>query len=141
MLQILVFLLAHLSRRNPTMLTVLLVLALLLATVLWKRTARSALPLPPGPKPLPLIGNVFDMPTKRIGPALRELGGKYGTSRPNRDVTRKLSDMLLNAGELTYLNMLGQPMVILNTYEAAVGLLEGRSANTSDRPRIVMAEL
>lgn len=85
MLQILAFALAHLSRRNPTMLTVLLVLAFLLATVLWKRTARSALPLPPGPKPLPLIGNMFDMPTKRIGPALRELGNKYGTSRPNRD--------------------------------------------------------
>nr|BED43018.1 cytochrome P450 monooxygenase [Trametes versicolor] len=103
------------------MLTVLLVLALLLVMVLWMRTARSALPLPPGPKPLPFIGNVFDMPTKRIGPALRELGGKYG--------------------DLTYLNMLGQPMIILNSHEAAVGLLEGRSANTSDRPRIVMAEL
>lgn len=47
----------------------------------------------------------------------------------------------LNSGELTYLNMLGQPLIILNSYEAAVGLLESRSANTSDRPRVVMADL
>lgn len=87
MLQVPTFLPAHLSRRNPTMSTVLLVLALLLATVLWKRTARSALPLPPGPTPLPFIGNAFDMPTKRIGPALRELGGKYGKPRLNPDIT------------------------------------------------------
>ncbi|KAH9847427.1 O-methylsterigmatocystin oxidoreductase [Lenzites betulinus] len=61
------------------------------------------------------------MPTKRLAPALRDLGSKYG--------------------ELTYMNMLGQPMVILNSYDAAIKLLEGRSANTSDRPRMVMAEL
>nr|BED43019.1 cytochrome P450 monooxygenase [Trametes versicolor] len=104
-----------------TMQTALLVLALILATVLWKRRAKSGLPLPPGPRPLPFIGNLFDMPTKHIAPALREMGSRYG--------------------ELTYLNMLGQPIIILNSYEAAIGLLEGRSANTSDRPRLVMAEL
>ncbi|EIW55305.1 cytochrome P450 [Trametes versicolor FP-101664 SS1] len=104
-----------------TMQTALLVVALTLAMVLWKRKAKAGLPLPPGPRPLPFIGNLFDMPTKHIAPALREIGSRYG--------------------ELTYLNMLGQPIIILNSYEAAIGLLEGRSANTSDRPRLVMAEL
>ncbi|KAI0326166.1 O-methylsterigmatocystin oxidoreductase [Cubamyces sp. BRFM 1775] len=61
------------------------------------------------------------MPTKRLGPALREMGVEYG--------------------DVTYLDMLGKPMLILNTYEAAVGLLESRSSNTSDRPGFVMAEL
>ncbi|KAI0822975.1 O-methylsterigmatocystin oxidoreductase [Trametes gibbosa] len=61
------------------------------------------------------------MPTKRLAPALRDLGSKYG--------------------ELTYMSTLGQPMIILNSYDAAIKLLEGRSANTSDRPRMVMAEL
>ena len=32
-------------------------------------------------------------------------------------------------------------MIIINSYDAAVGLLEAKSANTSDRPRLVMAEL
>ncbi|KAI0350838.1 O-methylsterigmatocystin oxidoreductase [Trametes cingulata] len=37
--------------------------------------------------------------------------------------------------------MFGQPMLILNSYNAAIALLEGRSANNSDRPRLIMAEL
>ncbi|EIW55314.1 cytochrome P450 [Trametes versicolor FP-101664 SS1] len=104
----------------PTML-IALSFALVAAAVLWAHRVRSKLPLPPGPRPLPFIGNLFDMPKKHLAPALRELGEKYG--------------------ELTYLNILGQPMIILNSYEAAVGLLESRSANTSDRPGVVMAEL
>ena len=32
-------------------------------------------------------------------------------------------------------------MIVINSYDAAVGLLETKSANTSDRPRLVMAEL
>ena len=47
----------------------------------------------------------------------------------------------LTIGDVTYLDLLGKPMLILNTYEAAVGLLESRSSNTSDRPGLVMAEL
>ena len=31
-------------------------------------------------------------------------------------------------------------MIVINSYDAAVGLLEAKSANTSDRPRLVMAE-
>ncbi|KAI0367632.1 O-methylsterigmatocystin oxidoreductase [Pilatotrama ljubarskyi] len=100
---------------------ILIILGAFAGIVLWRRRDRSRFPLPPGPKPLPIIGNLFDMPTKRYGPALRDLGAKYG--------------------DMTYLNMFGQPMLILNSYDAAIALLEGRSANTSDRPRIVMAEL
>ncbi|KAI8969785.1 O-methylsterigmatocystin oxidoreductase [Trametes punicea] len=97
------------------------VLALIL---LWKRDTRRAardLPLPPGPVRLPIIGNLLDMPTRRIAPALRDLGQKYG--------------------DMTYLDMFGQPMIILNSYESATAILEGRSLNTSDRPQFVMPEL
>ena len=44
-------------------------------------------------------------------------------------------------GDVVYFDVFGQPMVVINTYDAAVALLEARSANTSDRPRIVMADL
>ncbi|KAI0631045.1 O-methylsterigmatocystin oxidoreductase [Trametes polyzona] len=105
--------------------TIVLVLALVLAAVIWGRKdskgRRSSLPLPPGPRPLPVIGNLFDMPTKRLAPTLRELGDKYG--------------------DIVYLDMLGQPIIVINSYDAAIGLLEGRSTNTSDRQQIVMAEL
>ncbi|KAI0357867.1 cytochrome P450 [Trametes cingulata] len=47
----------------------------------------------------------------------------------------------LNAkyGEVVYLDVLGQSMVVLGTHEAAVELFEKRSANYSDRPRSTMA--
>ena len=44
-------------------------------------------------------------------------------------------------GEVTYLNVFGQPTLVVDSYDAAFFLLENRSSNTSDRPRLVMAEL
>ncbi|KAI0642608.1 O-methylsterigmatocystin oxidoreductase [Trametes meyenii] len=96
-------------------------LVLLLVARLRRSRVRSVLSLPPGPKPLPIIGNLLDMPTKRQAPILREMGKKYG--------------------DITYLNVFGQPTLILNSHVAAVELLDHRSGNTSDRPRIVMAEI
>lgn len=123
----------------PTML-IALTFALVTAAVLWAHRVGSKLPLPPGPRPLPFIGNLFDMPKRHLAPALRELGEKYGGWNIINTACLSLIPFL-DAGELTYLNMLGQPMIILNSYEAAAGLLESRSANTSDRPGVVMAEL
>jgi len=39
---------------------------------------KNKLPLPPGPKRLPLIGNVHQMPTENPWLAFREWGKKYG---------------------------------------------------------------
>ncbi|KZP21555.1 cytochrome P450 [Athelia psychrophila] len=76
--------------------------------------------LPPGPSGWPLIGNMFDVPR---GPTIwieyREMCKKYKS-------------------DIVYLNVLGKPMVVLNTLEAATELLERRSAIYSDRPRFVM---
>ena len=43
---------------------------------------QKQLPLPPGPPPLPLIGNLFDVPTKDLGAKFRKISDKYGTSEP-----------------------------------------------------------
>ena len=40
-----------------------------------------------------------------------------------------------------YLNVLGQPMVVIGSYKIARELLDKRSGNYSDRPRSVMAGL
>ena len=40
-----------------------------------------------------------------------------------------------------HMTLLGQSVVVLGSYEATIELLEKRSANYSDRPRSVMAEL
>ena len=34
--------------------------------------------LPPGPRPLPLVGNVLDFPTKHLGREFRQLSLKHG---------------------------------------------------------------
>lgn len=61
-----------------------LLLLLLLALLAWAAlrirvgSRLSVAPLPPGPKRLPVIGNLLDMPTKNMAPLLHEMGKKYG---------------------------------------------------------------
>lgn len=62
----------------PLLLVVLAFAAVWLAQTLLLRTKRK-LPLPPGPKPLPLIGNVLDMPREHEWLAFTEWGRQYGT--------------------------------------------------------------
>lgn len=44
-------------------------------------------------------------------------------------------------GDVMYLNMLRRSVVVLNSVEAAIDLLEKRSANYSDRPPFPIFEL
>ncbi|EJF57391.1 hypothetical protein DICSQDRAFT_35162, partial [Dichomitus squalens LYAD-421 SS1] len=44
-------------------------------------------------------------------------------------------------GDVVYLDVFGQPTIIIDSYDAAVAILEKRSSNTSDRPHFVMGEL
>jgi len=41
-------------------------------------------------------------------------------------------------GDVTYINVLGQETIILNSHKAAVDLLDKRSATYSDRPVLMM---
>ncbi|KAK4150445.1 cytochrome P450 [Chaetomidium leptoderma] len=76
-------------------------------------------PLPPGPKPLPVIGNLHQLPKSLQWFHLYHWSKKYGP--------------------LMHLSMGGQPLVILSTHQAAHDLLNRRSSKYSDRPRMVMA--
>ena len=44
-------------------------------------------------------------------------------------------------GNLLYLEPLGQPLMIIGSYQVVLDLLEKRSANYSDRPQTPMFEL
>ncbi|KAG6836285.1 hypothetical protein H0H93_009476 [Arthromyces matolae] len=98
---------------------VALAIAVGLGVVLFKRTRRHRPPLPPGPPTDPIIGHLRKVQLDDM--TLYELSKTYG--------------------DVIYLEMLGQPVVVLNSTEAAVELLERRSANYSDRPRFHIYEI
>ncbi|KAJ3896443.1 cytochrome P450 [Lentinula edodes] len=76
--------------------------------------------LPPGPRGLPILGNIFQLGTVPVWLAFDELKSRYGP--------------------IVYLNMAGQNTIVLNHKAAAIELLERRSAIYSDRPRFIVAE-
>jgi hypothetical protein len=53
------------------------VVATLVLLVL-RRSNRRSLPLPPGPTPLPLIGNLLDIPKEEAWHAYRSWNDQYG---------------------------------------------------------------
>ncbi|KAH9854914.1 CyP450 monooxygenase [Lenzites betulinus] len=93
--------------------------ALLLSRYLY--VSRTRYRLPPGPKPLPFVGNAYDMPMKNLGASFRDLSAKYG--------------------DIVYMDVLGQPTIILGSYKVVHELLEVRSSISSDRGYSVMGDL
>lgn len=77
------------------------------------------LPLPPGPKPKPLIGNLQDLPP----PGVQE----WVHWTPHKDLY----------GPISSVTVMGQTIVILSDPQVAIELLEKRSAIYSSRPRMV----
>ncbi|KAI1792350.1 cytochrome P450 [Ganoderma leucocontextum] len=101
------------------------IVAILLVLVvgLWYTVLnRRRLPLPPGPMRLPVLGNIFNMPSAiPSGEKYYELTKKYG--------------------DVVYISVPGNRLVILGSYDAASELLDKRSSNYSDRPQPVMTDL
>ncbi|KAL1950194.1 hypothetical protein VTO73DRAFT_5317 [Trametes versicolor] len=82
---------------------------------LWDWKAHSqGLPLPPGPRPLPIVGNVFDLPKVRPWLGFRDMRKEYG--------------------DLIYLRVFGKRLLLIGSAELGREILDKRSANTSDRP-------
>ncbi|KAF8580774.1 cytochrome P450 [Ramaria rubella] len=84
-----------------------------------RATARARnLKLPPGPKGLPVLGNIHQLPKAKWNLFLK-WKALYGP--------------------IFRINILGQNIVVLNTAKAVTDLLERRSRIYSDRPRFVMS--
>ncbi|KAK7408570.1 hypothetical protein QQX98_009275 [Neonectria punicea] len=98
-------------------------LGLIGAIFLWQLISYLAegrkAPLPPGPKPVPVIGNIHQLPKSLQWLHLYHWSKEYGP--------------------VMHLSMAGQPLIVLSTHQAAHDLLNRRSARYSDRPRMIMA--
>ncbi|KIJ53479.1 hypothetical protein M422DRAFT_154433 [Sphaerobolus stellatus SS14] len=70
--------------------------------------------LPPGPPRKPIIGNILDMPMHHEWETITKWAEQYG--------------------DIVYTESFGQPMVFLNSLDAARELFDNRSAVYSDRP-------
>ncbi|KAF8960140.1 cytochrome P450 [Flammula alnicola] len=82
-------------------------------------SAYSHLPLPPRPRALPIIGNALDMPTHHEWETYHKWCQELDT-------------------DVLYLNVAGTSIVILDSREAAVELMEKRSSLYSGRPKMRM---
>ncbi|KAG6327978.1 hypothetical protein ID866_11111, partial [Astraeus odoratus] len=81
----------------------------------WKnKVLRRGLPLPPGPKALPFIGNLLIMDIGQPWMTYAERGRQYG--------------------KIIYSTLLGKDFIIINDNDIAYALLEQRSTIYSDRP-------
>jgi hypothetical protein len=113
------------SRMNPSSTTLMslahifthyftgLVVVILAHRVWHRHVSLRRLPLPPGPKPLPLLGNLLDLPRKLEWLTYRAWNEQYG--------------------DVVYVEALGQKIVILGTADAVSDLMERRGSIYSHR--------
>ncbi|KZV94618.1 cytochrome P450 [Exidia glandulosa HHB12029] len=88
------------------------------ALLLRRLTKSSALPYPPGPPSRGLVGNLTDVPKDLEWEVYADWGRKYGP--------------------VSHFRILTKHFIILNSFEAAVDLLNKRSAIYSNRPTFTM---
>ena len=94
-------------------------------------------PMPPGPTGWPIIGNVLDVPVNHSWKTFAKWGERWGMLHSTSILA--LVSQRSCVGDLMSIVLLGQPMVIINSYKHAYELLEKRSGIYSDRPHMIMA--
>ncbi|KAF8872239.1 cytochrome P450 [Infundibulicybe gibba] len=102
-------------------------LAVLIAGSLCRRYLQSArsrrrFPFPPGPKPKPLIGNALEIPTQEAWMTYTRWAETYESN-------------------ILHAEALGQHIIILNSLEDVIEIMEKRASNYSNRPPLPMLEL
>ncbi|KAJ7018180.1 cytochrome P450 [Mycena alexandri] len=85
-------------------------------------TRRKRLPLPPGPPKLPLVGNLFNFPSKLQWKQYTEWSKEY--KAPDSDII--------------HLDVTGTSIIVLSSSDATEALMEKRASIYSDRPRLPM---
>ncbi|THH15228.1 hypothetical protein EW146_g5214 [Bondarzewia mesenterica] len=77
-----------------------------------------AVPLPPGPRPWPILGNLKDLRPEQPWLTASQWARKYGS--------------------IVYVHVLGKGIIYLNTEEAVSDIMEKRTTIYSDKPELIM---
>ncbi|KAJ7880535.1 cytochrome P450 [Mycena olivaceomarginata] len=96
-------------------LPILILISACVVSLYYARPKKNAR-LPPGPRGIPFLGNILQVPTKQHWLRFAEMGEVWG--------------------DICSLTVLGQTMVIVNSHKVAQDLLDARRSNFSDRPII-----
>lgn len=114
---------------------------ILLTAGLYSQGSKSKYPLPPGPKGSPIIGNLRQVPAERSDLQFAKWAKEY--SELILDVTLAARHIRSDAdpeSDIIYVNLLGQPVIVLNSMKSATDLLDKKGAIYSDRPPFVLLE-
>ncbi|KAJ3985162.1 cytochrome P450 [Lentinula detonsa] len=104
-----------------------LILGLAYSLYIYSRSGKQAdtVRIPPGPKPLPLIGNIFDLTAKELWVKATSLAQTYGP-----------------VFQLSILHPslpISQPLIFLSSPEVCFDLLDKKGGIYADKPKLVMA--
>ncbi|KAK7437042.1 hypothetical protein VKT23_018858 [Stygiomarasmius scandens] len=101
--------------------SLVIITALLSFWLRWRRP--NKLPLPPGPRGLPLIGNLLGVITDK-------------SSKPQ--YLKYLELGRVHNSDIVHIDVCGDHIIVLNSAKTVDDLLERRSSNYSDRPPMPM---
>jgi hypothetical protein len=106
---------------------------------LWMFRSRSALKDIPGPRGLPLLGNLLDWPSEFQGQQVevwKKMFGQY--TDPSKFLARTYYNLTLT-GPMVKLSVFGKTAIFLGSGRSISELFATRSSRFSDRPKLTFS--
>ena len=114
-------------------LAILFSIGVILLYICSKTLKRSSLPVPPGPKKLPLLGNILDLPRNLQWLKFIEWGRQFSRFSVVHLHSEVIALTLAIDSNIIHIYAAGNNFVIVNSFDVAIELGDRRSAIYSSR--------